>query len=363
MIKHKHLYAFHPGYFVKQIIEDEGVTQDEFAARLGITSKTLSELVNGKINLSKEVAEALSSMLGTSVEMWLNLQKKYIERLVEIEIEKKLAEQKPYLETIDFHYFVQNANLKTTKGLKEKIQSLCACLKLASLSLLGEEVRMASYRISSQKMDRKSAICARAWLMFALAKANNNRIIGKVDTDRLTDFVPEIRAMIKRGVIQSLPRLEEIFTSCGVTFVYLPMLKDAKISGAVKWAADKKSVTLAINDRFKKEDAFWFTLFHEIKHVLQRSYNRTYVSVDEDDAIMDEQDIENEKDADQFAIDILIPADKYADLLADGDFSTRAIRRFSALTGIDEGITAGRLAKEGHVDFKQANHLRKSFSL
>ena len=131
----------------------------------------------------------------------------------------------------------------------------------------------------------------------------------------------------------------------------------------MKWAADKKSVTLAINDRFKKEDAFWFTLFHEIKHVLQRSYNRTYVSVDEDDAVMDEQDIENEKDADKFAIDILIPADKYADLLADGDFSNRAIRRFSALTGIDEGITAGRLAKEGHVDFKQVNHLRKSFSL
>jgi len=212
-------------------------------------------------------------------------------------------------------------------------------------------------------MDMKSAICARAWLMFALAQANDNRIIGKVDTDRLGNYVPEIRAMIKQGVIQSLPRLKDIFTSCGVTFIYLPMLKDAKISGAVKWAADKQSVILAINDRFKKEDAFWFTLFHEIKHVLQRSYNRTYVSVDEADAIMDEQDIENEKDADQFAIDILIPADKYADLLAKGDFSNRAIRRFSALIGIDEGITAGRLAKEGHVDFKQVNHLRKSFSL
>ncbi len=363
MVKYNNLYAFHPGYFVKQIIEDEGVTQDEFAARLGVTPKTLSELVNGKINLSKEVASALSSMLGTSVDMWLNLQKSYVEHLLEIEERQKIDEQKTYLDVIDFNYFIQYAGLKATNVMKEKVQSLCICLRLASLCLLGEEIRMASYRISSQKMDRKNAICARAWLMFALARAKDKRIVGEVDTDRLADFVPEIRGMIKRGVLRSLPRLEEIFTSCGVTFVYLPMLKDAKISGAVKWAADKKSVTLAINDRFKKEDAFWFTLFHEIKHVLQRSYNRTYVSVDEDDAVMDEQDIENEKDANQFAIDILIPADKYANLLADGDFSNRAIRRFSSLIDIDEGITAGRLAKEGYVDFKQVNHLRKNFSL
>ena len=77
MLKYKELRAFHPGYFVKQIIDDEGVTQDDFAARLGTTPKTLSELVNGKINLSREMAESLSCMLGTSVDMWLKKQKKY----------------------------------------------------------------------------------------------------------------------------------------------------------------------------------------------------------------------------------------------------------------------------------------------
>ena len=363
MLKYKELRAFHPGYFVKQIIDDEGVTQDDFAARLGTTPKTLSELVNGRINLSREMAEALSCMLGTSVDMWLNLQKKYIERLAEIEIEKRLDEQQPYLEVIDYHYFVQYAGLKPESSLKEKVLSLCACLKLASLCLLGEEVCMASYRISSQKMDWKNVICARAWLMFALAKAKANRIVGEVDTDRLASFIPEMRGMTMHGVLQSLPRLEEIFTSCGVTFVYLPMLKDAKISGAVKWASDRQGVTLAINDRFKKEDAFWFTLFHEIKHVLQRSYNRTYVSIDEDDAVMDEQDRENEKDADQFAIDTLISADEYAGFLASGDFSNDAIRNFSASIGIHAGIVSGRLAKEGHVDYKEINHLRNSFSL
>jgi HTH-type transcriptional regulator/antitoxin HigA len=78
---------------------------------------------------------------------------------------------------------------------------------------------------------------------------------------------------------------------------------------------------------------------------------------------MDEQDRENEKDADQFAIDTLISADEYAGFLASGDFSNDAIRNFSASIGIHAGIVSGRLAKEGHVDYKEINHLRNSFSL
>ena len=74
-------------------------------------------------------------------------------------------------------------------------------------------------------------------------------------------------------------------------------------------------------------------------------------------------DRENEKDADQFAIDTLISADEYAGFLASGDFSNDAIRNFSASIGIHAGIVSGRLAKEGHVDYKEINHLRNSFSL
>ena len=54
-----------------------GISQAEFALRMGITSKTLSQLVNGQINISNDLAKKLSSMLGTSVDGWLNLQKRF----------------------------------------------------------------------------------------------------------------------------------------------------------------------------------------------------------------------------------------------------------------------------------------------
>ena len=50
------------------------ITQEEFAIRLGIPVKTVKQIVNGEASLSKDIALKLSNMLGTSVEVWLNLQ-------------------------------------------------------------------------------------------------------------------------------------------------------------------------------------------------------------------------------------------------------------------------------------------------
>ena len=74
-IEYKDIIAFHPGYYVEDIIEELGISQAEFALRMGTTPKTLSQLVNGWINISNDLAKKLSMMLGSSVDGWLNLQK------------------------------------------------------------------------------------------------------------------------------------------------------------------------------------------------------------------------------------------------------------------------------------------------
>ena len=81
-IEHKDMVAFHPGYYIAETIQDMGITQAEFALRLGTNVKTLSYLVNGQANITNDLAKKLSVMLGTSEELWLNLQKEYDRRLV-----------------------------------------------------------------------------------------------------------------------------------------------------------------------------------------------------------------------------------------------------------------------------------------
>lgn len=76
-IKHNNKIAFHPGYYLKEIIEESGLTQQDFAKRLDTTPNNLSLLVRGEQSLSIDVAMKLSRMIGTSVNYWLNLQNAY----------------------------------------------------------------------------------------------------------------------------------------------------------------------------------------------------------------------------------------------------------------------------------------------
>ena len=60
-----------------------GLTQADFAKRLGTTPKNLSILVRGEQSLSVDIANKLSRMLGTSITFWLNLQQAYDEMTAE----------------------------------------------------------------------------------------------------------------------------------------------------------------------------------------------------------------------------------------------------------------------------------------
>ena len=83
--EYKDMVAFHPGYYIADIIDDMEISQNEFAARMGTTAKTLSKLINGQANISNDLATKLSVMLGTSVEVWQNLQNTYDQKLIEIQ--------------------------------------------------------------------------------------------------------------------------------------------------------------------------------------------------------------------------------------------------------------------------------------
>ena len=64
--------AFHPGYYIKEIIDESGLTQQDFAKQLDTTPKNLSLLIRGEQSLSIDIAMKLSRMMGTSVSYWLN---------------------------------------------------------------------------------------------------------------------------------------------------------------------------------------------------------------------------------------------------------------------------------------------------
>ena len=66
-IEYNDRVAFHPGYYIKEIVEQSGLTQKDFAKRLDTTPKNLSLLIRGEQNLSIDIAMKLSRIDRKSV--------------------------------------------------------------------------------------------------------------------------------------------------------------------------------------------------------------------------------------------------------------------------------------------------------
>ena len=227
-VEYNEIMAFHPGYYIQETIEDLEITQEEFAIRLGTTAKTISKLVNGEINLSNDIAHKLSNMLGTSVELWLNLQTTYEKKLIEINEARQLDQQKSIAYMIDYKYFVDLGLVTEARKIEDKIINLRQFFQISSLDILLTPDFLVNFRTATQSFNDKNIINSKAWLQTAI-NIGRNMQVANFDAKKLKSYLPEIRSMTLQSPQVFLPRLKEIFTKCGVTFVLLPYLKNSGI--------------------------------------------------------------------------------------------------------------------------------------
>ena len=355
------LTAFHPGYYVAEILEEMGVTQEEFAIRLDSTGKTVSKLINGQINISKDLAKKLSTMLGTSVQFWLNLQSSYEEKMIEIEKQKDIDKQMSIISMIDYSYFVKVAHLPETTNKVEKVENLCRYFMVSNLNVLKQPDFLANFRTSVSMVAEKNIINSQAWLQTAMNYAKTIET-QPFNSQMLKTYIDVIRGMTIQQPDIFLPRLKYIFSQCGVAFVLLPHLKNSGINGAVKWISPNR-VLLAINDRRTYADTFWFSLFHEIKHVFQQKTKKVFLSMD--GAMMNEFNDRLEMEADSYARDILIPPEEYHNFASTVTkyISDEQIITFAEKIGIHPGIVAGRLQHDGLIQQNRCSRLKQQYKI
>ncbi len=357
-IKYDDIFAFHPGYYISELIDDMCISQAEFAARMGTTAKTLSKLLNGQCRLSDDLALKIATMLGSSVDVWLNLQKTYDEKVLEIEHRKSINAQITIMKKMDYSYFEKIAKLPAAQNVTDKIANLCKCLMVSDLRILQHHDFLVNYRTAISNVQEKNIINSRAWIQIALNQAKNMKV-SPFDAEKLKGYLPEIRKMTIQNPDIFLPRLRKIFSECGVAFVLLPHLKNSAINGAVKWYGHSQ-VVLAVNDRRLYADTFWFSLFHEIKHVLQQKVKTVFVSGNEDIA-----DIEKslEEEADVFAQNYLIPKNEYKNLISSRYIPDSKIITFANYIGVDPGVVVGRLQHDRHIPQNRCSKLKKRYKI
>lgn len=96
-------------------------------------------------------------------------------------------------------------------------------------------------------------------------------------------------------------------------------------------------------------DIFWFSLFHELGHILLHDKRHTFL----EDGLDDPRWKKQEEEADEFAQKTLIPQAPWRAFVKTRDFSPGSLKSFADQIDIAPGIVVGRLQ---HDDLLPPNY-------
>ena len=67
----------HPGEFLQEELRERGISQSQLAEHIGVGAGVINLICNGHRGISAEMAKKLAAALGTTAELWMNLQVSY----------------------------------------------------------------------------------------------------------------------------------------------------------------------------------------------------------------------------------------------------------------------------------------------
>lgn len=350
-IEYNDKIAFHPGYYLKELVDESGLTQEDFAKRLGTTPKNLSILIRGEQSLSIDIATKLSRMYGTTIAYWLNLQQTYDEKLAEIQSEEELKLEREVFKLIDYNYFRTHFGLPDLpRRVDEQIKCVREFLSVSSLTVLEEENLAVNFRSYSEKLSRSNTVNANVMVQIGI----NQTVKTDIPKYNKKKFEKAVSFALTQTKNHSgfFPVIKEAFGEAGVVLVALPNLKNSGINGATKRVDGK--IMLLVNDRRHYADTFWFTLFHEIGHILNGDLGVSFHD-------------EAEDEADHYAQMKLIPQERYEEFIQQHQyFNETIICQFAEEINRDPGIVLGRLLRDKLVpetNMRLKNKLRHSYNV
>lgn len=343
-------YIIAPGETILDLLEANCMTQLDLASKMGINKKTINEIIKGKAPITTTTALKLEYVFNIPASFWNNLEGSYRESLERKRDFESLIDDEKYLINIPYNEMAKRNwdCIAKTRDEKEKIINLRKFFSVASLGFNTELKKKLAFRKSDgNNFSIESLYC---YLRYGEIQSNKEEY-PKFDVDKLKEYSKKIRSLASKPFLEQLDLIKEYLKKCGVSLIYEPHLPNTYVTGiSYKITCDK--AIIMISDRGKRDDILWFTLFHEIAHLIKHSKKEVFVDNENEEV----NDIELE--ADQYARNILIDDNTFNHFINNNYFFTdKIIQDFSKENNVSPGIVVGRLQKEKRIDWNQFNNL------
>ena len=348
MVKSRSFIATPPGATIKEQLIDRGLSQKEFALRMGMSEKHISKLINGEVQLTPDVAVRLEMVLGVPAKFWNKLEATYREKLIKANAENEMDSDKELVKKLPYREMSKNGWVPETREATEKVIYLRKYFEVVNLEII-KDMKLSKIACRRLAETEKGNLALLAWAQKAKLEARAIET-SLIDLKTLKEKLPEIRSMTAMNPADFCPKLIEMLSGCGIALVFLPHIGGSFLHGAT--FRDGNKIVVGLTVRGKDADKFWFSLFHELGHILLGHINQSDGTTDED-----------EEAADNFAKETLIPTVEFNAFTSLNDFSKTSICSFAQKQNILCGIVVGRLQKEGFINYNRCNDLKTKYVL
>lgn len=345
-------YAPPPGETLRELLDEQGKSQAELARRTGLSPKHVNQLIQGVVPLSADVAARLELVTGVPAKFWNRLEADYQSIMVRKRQRGAFEEAAEWLADMPVSDLVKRDVLpEKPKDKVSRVEQLFAFFGVASVDAWNDVY--ATPHVSFRKSKTTDVLpgAVATWMRLGELAARDIPT-ATYDEVRLRGALTEFRSLTRRPVQEFAPRLRELCGSAGVALVIVPEIKGTRSYGCTRWLSSDKAM-IQLSCRYRSDDQFWFTLFHECAHLILHGKRAVWIEGSE---VHDPAEAE----ADAFASDQLIPR-KYAVRLRALK-SKESVKAFADEVGVSAGVVIGRLQHDNLWRQSDGNQLKQRFS-
>lgn len=337
--------AVPPGRIILRELEARGWTQKDLAEIMGRPPQTINEIVKARKQITPDTACQLAAALGASPQFWLNLESNY--RLHQACAESShddITRRSRLYALAPVSEMIARGWIEGSTVLADLERRVCDFLGVSGLD---QPLSLAAnLRHTATRQPETAAQVA--WIRRVEQLAGLQKV-PPYDRDRLAAALPDLLALAEDAA--DVAAVPPFLLALGIHFVIVPHLPHTYLDGAALSLGDHRIVALTL--RYDCIDSFWFTLLHELAHIVAR-HPGTYLDNLED---RDTQRDDTEREANQLAGEWLIYSQEFDQFTAAARprFSKLAVLGFARRCRRHPGIVVGRLQHAGLVPY---SHLR-----
>lgn len=334
-----------PGDTLAELIDELGISQAELARRMGRPLNPVNEMILGTKEITEDTALELERVLGTPAHFWLAREAKYREFLARQRDANRMPDRMAWLESLPLKQLQAIGKLPSGR-LTPAFKTTLADAALRFFGVASPEgwqdqygkVQAAFRRANPAQQTNTYAITA--WLRLGEIEAQKSvqsTNLPAYSAEKLQANIAAMRSLSTRPAAEIGIGLKAYCAEAGVLLLFIPPFTSTHVSGVARWLGDRPLIQLSLLGKWS--DVFWFSFFHEVAHILKHPKRAVFLDDASSGAATSSKE---EKEADQFAADVLVtPADRRR--LGQIALTANGVRTFAQEIDIHAGIVVGCL--------------------